>query len=86
MQSSGTLTGTAPAPDLVNDFALMHELNFSKRLMNRYLLDGETTYVPLYPLEFTQKYGRNTITYINDILTVAPGLPSRKGPTLNKYF
>ena len=38
-QSSGILTCTAPAPDLVNDFAFMHELNFSTFLMKRYLLD-----------------------------------------------
>ena len=46
----------------------------------------ETTYVPLYPLECTEKYGSNTVRFIDDILTVEPGLPSRKGPTLNTSF
>ena len=31
--------GTAPAPDLANDFAFMLELNFLKIMINRYLLD-----------------------------------------------
>ena len=30
-QSSGIFMGTAPAPDLANDFAFIHELNFLKK-------------------------------------------------------
>ena len=38
-QSSVLFMGTAPTPDLANDFAFMHELNFLKVMINRYLLD-----------------------------------------------
>ena len=78
--------GTAPAPDLANDFAFMHELNFLKIMINRYLLDTKNNIEPLYPLEFIEQYGSNTKRFIDDILTVAPGLPNRKGPIFEQIL
>ena len=57
-QSSGIFMGPAPAPDLANDFAFMHELNFLKVMINRYLLDTRNNIEPLYPLEFIEQYVR----------------------------
>ena len=45
---------------LANDFAFMHELNFQKIMINRYLLDTRNNIEPLYPLEFIEQYGSNT--------------------------
>ena len=78
--------GTAPAPDLANDFAFMHELNFLKIMIYRYLLDTRNNIEPFHPLEFIEQYGSNTKRFIDDILTVAPRLPSRKGPTLEQII
>ena len=36
-QSSGIFMGTAPAPDLANDFAFMHELEFLKVMIDGYV-------------------------------------------------
>ena len=78
--------GTALAPDLANDFAFMHELIFLKTMINGYLLDTRNNIEPLYPLEFIEQYRSNTKRFIDDILTVAPGLPSRKGPTFEQII
>ena len=86
-QSPGIFMGTAPAPDLANDFAFMHdELNFLKTMINKYLLDTKNNIEPLYPLEFIEQYDSNTKRFIGDILTVAPGLPSRKGSTFEQII
>ena len=78
--------GTAPAPDLENDFAFMHELNFLNVMINRYLLDTRNNMKPHYPLEFMEQYGSNTKRFIHDILTVAPGLPNRKSLTFEQII
>ena len=62
----------------------MHELNFIKIMINRYLFDTGNNIEPLYPLEFIEQYGSNTKRFTEDILTVASGLPNTTGPTLNK--
>ena len=78
--------GTALAPDLANDFALMHELNFLKVMLNRYLQYTRITIEPLHPLEFIEQYGNNNKRFIAYIPKVAPGLPNRKGPTFNRII
>ena len=77
-----------PKAYLATDSAIMHmhELNFLKIMINWYLLDTRDNIEPLYRLEIIQKYGSNTKRFIDDILTVAPGLliPNRKGHTFEK--
>ena len=50
------------------------------------MLDTRNNIKPLYPSEFIQQYGSSTKRFIDDILTVAPGLPSRKGPTFEQII
>ena len=87
-QSSVIFIGTAPAPDLGNDFAFMHEIDSLNVVTNRYLRDTRNSTKPLYPLEFIEQYGSNTLrdAHIYDTVTVAPGLPNRKGPTFKQII
>ena len=55
-------------------------------MINRYLLDTRNNIEPLYPLEFIEQYGSNTKRFIDYIITVAPGFPSMKGPTLEQVI
>ena len=79
MQSSGILIGTAPAPDLANDFAFMHEFKFLKVMIDKYdaINSGNE---PLYPHAFVEQYGASTKQYIDDNLTVSLG-SQIEGPT-----
>ena len=85
-QSSGILTGASPAPGLSDNFVFVHELNFLQIIKNRYMLDTRNNNEHIYHLKFIEQYGGNTKNFKDNILTVAPGLPNRKGPTLNKLL
>ena len=54
------------------------------------MLRETTLNLYIYPLDFIEQYGSNTTKrFIDDILTVAPGLPSRparKGPTFEQII
>ena len=52
MQSSGIFIGTAPAPDLANDFAFMHELKFLEVMIDEYVHAINSGNGPLYPYAF----------------------------------
>ena len=54
---------------------------YPEGMINRYLLDTRNNIEPLYPSEFIEQYGSNAKRFIDDMLTVAPGLPSWKGLT-----
>ena len=56
-------------------------------MKNRYLLDTRNNIEPpFYPSEFVEQCGSNTKRFIDDMLTVAPGLPSRKSPTFEQII
>ena len=44
--------GTAPAPDLANDFAFMHEFKFLKVMIDEYVHAINSGNEPLYPYAF----------------------------------
>ena len=74
-----------PRAYFATDFAFMHALNFLKIMIKKYLPDTRDNIEPLtLSLEIIAKYGSNTERFTDDILTVAPGLPNRKGPRLEK--
>ena len=52
IQSSGIFIGTAPAPDLANDFAFMHELKFLEVMIDEYVHAINSGNGPLYPYAF----------------------------------
>ena len=83
-QSSGILTGASPAPGLANDFVFMRNLNFLMIIINRYMFDTKNNNEHIYHLKCIEQYGSNTKSFIDDILTVAPGL--RKRPFLSKLL
>ena len=47
--------GTAPAPDLANDFAFMHEFKFLKVMIDEYVHAINSGNEPLYPYAFYKK-------------------------------
>ena len=77
-QSSGITMGIAPAPDLANDFAFMHELDFLNVMIYRFLLDTRNNVKPRSALEIVEQYGSNTKRFIGDTITVAPGLTKKE--------
>ena len=77
-QSSGIFMGTAPAPDLANDFAFMHEFKFLK-VIDEYVHAINSGNEPHYPYAFIEQYGTSTKRFI-DIITVSLGSQT-EGPT-----
>ena len=65
--------GTAPAPDLANDFAFTHEFMFLRAMMDKYMQAMNDGNEPLYPCTFIEQYGVSTKWCIDDILSVALG-------------
>ena len=63
--------GTAPAPDLANDFAFKHEFKFIK-MINEYVHAINSGNEPLYPYAFIKQYGTSTKRFV-DIITVSLG-------------
>ncbi|CAN0253736.1 unnamed protein product, partial [Laminaria digitata] len=84
-QSSGIFMGTAPAPDLANDFAFMHEFNFLKVMIDEYVHARNTGNEPLYPYAFIEQYGASTKRFIDDILTISLGSQT-EGPTFEQIM
>ena len=84
-QPSGICMGTAPAPDLANDFAFVHEFNFLKEMISNYTNAKINSAVPLYPLEFVEQYGSSTKRFI-DIITVSSGSSSSEGPIFEQII
>ena len=85
-QSSGISFRTAPVPDLANDFAFMHELSFQKFWQKDICSIRETIFEPLHRFNFFEQYGSITGRFIDGMHTVAPGLPKRKGPTIEQIM
>ena len=65
-QSSGIFLGTAPAPDLANDFAFMQELKFLEEVIidecGHAINSGNE---PLYPYAFIEQHGTSTKRFID---------------------
>ena len=76
--------GTAPAPDLANDFAFMHEFKFLKVMIDEYVHAINSGNEPLYPYAFIEQYGASTKRFI-DILTVSLGSQT-EGPTFEQII
>ena len=72
--------GTAPAPDLTNDFAFVHEFKFLEVMIDEYVHAVNSGNEPLYLYAFIEQYGTSTKRFIGDILTVSLG-SQIKGPT-----
>lgn len=77
--------GTAPAPDLANDFSFWHEFNFLKVMVDQYVHATNIDAVPLYPYSFIEQYGVSTKRFIDDILTVALGSQT-EGPNFEQII
>ena len=77
--------GTAPAPDLANDFAFMHEFKFLKVMIDEYVHAINSGNEPLYPYAFIEQYGTSTKRFIDDILTVSLGSQT-EGPTFEQII
>lgn len=76
--------GTAPAPDLANDFAVTHEFIFTKAMMNSYAQAKMKSGVPPYPLEFIKEYGGGGKRFMDNVLAARPALQSSEGPTFEQ--
>ena len=72
--------GTAPGPDLANDFAFMHEFKFLKVMIDEYVHDINSGNEPRYPYAFIEQYGTSTKRFIDDIISVSLGSQT-EGPT-----
>ena len=77
--------GTAPAPDLANDFAFMHEFKFLKVMIDEYVHAINSGNEPLYPYAFIDQYGTSTKRFIDDIITVSLGSQT-EGPTFEQII
>ena len=77
--------GTAPAPDLANDFAFMHEFKFLKVMIDEYVHAINSGNEPLYPYAFIDQYGASTKRFIDDIITVSLGSQT-EGPTFEQII
>ena len=79
--------GTAPAPDLANDFAFMHKFKFLKVMLDEYVHAINSGNEPLYPYAFIEQYGTSTKRFIDDILTVSLLIGSQtEGPTFEQII
>ena len=76
---------TAPAPDLANDFAFMHQFNFLKVMIDQYLHAINSGNELLYQYAFIEQYGTSTKRFIDDILTVSLGSQT-EGPTFEQII
>ena len=65
--------GTAPAPDLNNDFAFMLEFNFLKVMIDEYMHAINSGNEPLCPYAFIEQYGASTKRFRDDIVTFSLG-------------
>ena len=77
--------GTAPAPDLANDFAFMHEFKFLKVMIDEYVHAINSGIEPLYPYAFIDQYGTSTKRFIDNILTVSLGSQT-ESPTFEEII
>ena len=77
--------GTAPAPDLANDFAFMHELEFLKVMIDGYVHAINSGNEPLYSHEFIEQHGMSTKRFIDDILAASLGSQT-EGPTFEQII
>ena len=77
--------GTAPAPDLANCFAFMHEFKFLK-VIDEYVNAMNSGNEPLYPYACIEQYGTSTKRFI-DVITVSSGSQT-EGPTFEhtRYY
>ena len=77
--------GTAPAPDLANDFAFMDEFKFLQVMIDEYVHAINSGNEPLYPYAFIEQYGTSTKRFIDDIITVSLGSQT-EGPTFEQII
>ena len=61
--------GTAPAPDLANDFAFIRDFKFHKDMIDEYVHVINSGNEALYPYAFIEQYGTSTQRFIDDIVT-----------------